>query len=180
MAFIADSELFKLDMKKANTLGEVSQADYLLAEFAERVRKVNNRIHGVYNRMGAATIEKKWYGSLVMQYHKHLPIGILKRYMARGHWNETRGSVSKGMIQSIADIANLNYRKIRVEAGLSEEQENALKAWTYSLTHIHAYLSQLKETIAICPVYDRANAMRNLGDAIGVLGAMATVAALWY
>lgn len=180
MAFTADSDLFKLDIKKANILGEVNQADYLLAEFAERVRKVNNRIHGVYNRMGAATIEKKWYGSLVMQYHKHLPIGILKRYMARGHWNETRGSVSKGMIQSIADIANLNYRKIRVEAGLSEEQENALKAWTYSLTHIHAYLNQLKETIAICPVYDRANAMRNLGDAIGVLGAMATVAALWY
>ena len=180
LAFTPDSDLFKLDVMRANTLGNVSQADYILAEFAERVRKVNNKIHGVYNRMGSAYVERKWYGSLVMQYHKHLPIGIMKRYMARGHWNETRGSVDKGMIQSIADIANLNYRKIRIEAGLSEEQENALKAWTWTLIHIKDYLTQLRETIQVFPTYDKANAMRKLGDAIGVLYTMATFAAMWY
>lgn len=180
MVFVDDSELDKLSKELANATGVVSKANYLLGEFSERVRKTNNKIHGIYNRLGAANIEKKWYGSLIMQYHKHLPMGLLKRYMNRGHWNEVRGSVDKGMVQSIIDIASLNFRKIRVEAGLTETEETALKSWCWTLSHLGAYFSQLKETLAICPAYDRANLLRNLGDAVGVVGAMLTVAALWY
>lgn len=183
MTFVPGSDLEALNQLDclADTVGQsVTKAMYLLGEFSERVRKVNNKIHGVYNRMGAAAIEKKWYGSLVMQYHKHLPIGLLKRYRARGHWDETRGTVEKGMIQSIADIANLNYRKLRVEAGLSEEAENALKGFTFLATNLFDYFTQLRETLEVCPIYDKANALRNLGDAVGVVGAMCTVAAMWY
>lgn len=180
MAFVDGSDLFELDNLMQDNLGEVTIATALLGRFSEKVRKVNNKIHGVYNRIGAAHIESKWYGSIVMQYHKHLPIGLLKRYMSRGHYNETRGTVDKGMVQSVVDVARLNYRKIRVEAGMTEEQVNALEGFTFLLTNLHHYLSQLKETLEIIPSYEKANIMRNLGDAIGVVGAMCIVAALWY
>lgn len=180
MAFIKGSELAELDEQPYDNKADFSKAMALCGEFAEKVRKVNNKIHGVYNRLGSAYIERTWYGSLIMQYHKHLPIGLLKRYMARGHYNETRGTVDKGMVQTIADIAKLNYDKIKIDAGLTETETNALKGFAFLITHIADYVRQLKTTWNIIPAYERANFRRNFGDLAGVLGAMMTVAALWY
>lgn len=180
MRFVPDSELDKLDREMANNVGKVTQAMALVGEFTMKVKKVNNKIHGVYNRQAAAYIESKWWGSLVMQYHKHLPMGVLKRYMARGHWNETRESVDKGMVQSIADVAKLNLRKIRVEAGLTDEEIGAVEGLVYTITHLFDYFSQLKDTLAIIPNYEKANLLRNLGDAVGVVAALSVTAALWY
>ena len=180
LAFKNGSELSELDKKPHEGSAEVSEAMHLLGSFSNKVRKVNNKIHGAYNRQAAAYIERKWWGSLVMQYHKHLPIGILKRYMARGHYNETRGSVDKGMVQSIKDLFRLNWDKIKVDAGLTEEEVNAGKSFTFILAHSFDYLTQLRETLKVIPAYEKANLIRNLGDVIAVLGGMAIVAALWY
>lgn len=180
LAFKEGSELAELDKKPHNGSSEISEAMALIGAFSNKVRKVNNRIHGAYNRQSAAYIERKWWGSLVMQYHKHLPIGILKRYMARGHYNETRGSVDKGMVQSVKDLLRLNWDKIKVDAGLTEEQVNAGKSFTFILAHSFDYLTQLRQTLKVIPPYEKANLIRNLGDVIAVLGGMATVAALWY
>lgn len=180
MQFVPGSQLDLLDKEMSDNVGEVTKAMALIGEFTMKVKKVNNKIHGVYNRQAAAYIERKWYGSLVMQYHKHLPMGVLKRYMARGHWNETRGSVDKGMIQSIADVANLNLRKIRIENGLTDEEVGTLEGFIYTITHLFDYFQQLKETMAIIPNYEKANLLRNTGDAFGVVSALAMTAALWY
>lgn len=180
LAFKDGSELAELDKKPHNGSEDISEAMALLGTFTNKVRKVNNRIHGAYNRDSAAYIERHWWGSLVMQYHKHLPIGILKRYMARGHYNETRGSVDKGMIQTIKDILVLNWDKIKTDAGLTEEEVNAGKSFTFMLAHSFDYLTQLKQTLKVIPAYEKANLIRNLGDAVAVIGAMAMVAALWY
>ena len=180
LAFKEGSELAELDKKPHNGSSEISEAMALIGAFSNKVRKVNNRIHGAYNRQSAAYIEHKWWGSLVMQYHKHLPIGILKRYMARGHYNETRGSVDKGMVQSVKDLLRLNWDKIKVDAGLTEEQVNAGKSFTFILAHSFDYLTQLRQTLKVIPPYEKANLIRNLGDVIAVLGGMAAVAALWY
>jgi len=48
-----------------------------VADFKDKVLSVNKKIHGVYDKIGAAYIEKKWWGSLVMQYHKHLYLQVL-------------------------------------------------------------------------------------------------------
>lgn len=180
MRFVPNSQLDILNRELADNVGKVTKAMAFVGEFTMKVKKVNNKIHGAYNRQAAAYIEKEWYGSLVMQYHKHLPIGVLKRYMARGHWNETRGSVDKGMMQTFADIANLNLRKIRVEAGLTDEEIGALEGFVYTVTHLVDYFTQLKDTLAIIPNYEKANLLRNLGDAVGVVSALCTVAVLWY
>lgn len=180
LAFEEGSKLAELNNIISDNFGDITKATEILAKFAEKTRKVNNKIHGVYNRLGAAHLEKTWYGSLIMQYHKHLPMGLLKRYRNRGYFNEFRGTVEKGLVQTMKDVASLNLEKVRIENGLNTKEEDALKGFIFMITHLHEYVSQLSDTLAIIPNYEKANLMRNAGDAIGVLAAMATVAALWY
>lgn len=179
MGFVANSELDRLDRIKANTLGNVTEAVLLMAKISEKTRHINNKIHGIYNKKEAAYIERKWYGGLIMQYHKHIPMGLLKRYMARGHWNEFRQSVDKGMVQSVMDLTSLNLEKVKKDCNFTDEETNALKSFIFQLTHVHKILGQLKATWEIMPEYDRANIARNLGDLLGVVSALATTAALW-
>lgn len=72
------------------------------AEFANKVIGVNKQIHGIYDKIGAATIESTaWFGSLLMQYHKHIWNGILKHFRVKGYYNETTQSRRKGMYASL-------------------------------------------------------------------------------
>ena len=158
--------------------GKVTAADLIVGQFSERVRKVNNKIHGVYNKKGRAYIENKWYGGLVMQYHKHLPTGILKRYRTRGYYNETRGTVEKGIIASSARLFTLNAEKIAADQGWTKEELRTFKGVQKLLAHSLSYLMQLKVTWNILPEYDRANIRRNLGDLIGVTSGLALVCGL--
>ena len=150
--------------------GAVNKAHALLGRFAERTRKVNNKIHGVYNRMGQAYIERKWYGSLVMQYHKHLPMGILKRYRRRGYFNETRGTVEKGMLESIKDFCSLNTRIMKHDLGWTDEEENAVISLQNIIKGSTEWLMQVRQTLDLMPEYDKANLYRNLLELAGVTG----------
>lgn len=170
MKFKDGSELAKLDEKHVgNDPNNVSEALDVLGRFGERVRKVNNKIHGVYHRLGRADIEKTWVGSLIMQYHKHLPIGLMKRYMARGHWNEFRGSYDKGMVQSISDFFSLNFRSMKAELGLTDDNVTALESARVLFSNIGSYCSSLKTTWHILPESEKSNIRRNLGDFAGVM-----------
>lgn len=177
--FVEGSTFDKLYRTPEFDGSNVNKAYALMGQFTERVRKVNNKIHGVYNKDGRAYIESKWFGSLVMQYHKHLPIGILKHYMRRGHWNEFRENVDKGMLQSVIDLHRLNIEGLRAEEGLTDDQVGALEGFKFLVTHILSYLGELKLTYDIMPEYDKANIRRRLGNYVGVAASMAAVAALW-
>jgi len=158
--------------------GKLDKTQWLMGRFAERVRKVNNKIHGVYNRKGQAWIERKWYGSLIMQYHKHLPIGLLKRYRARGFYSESRGTREKGMLQSITDFLSLNVRKIQADNGWTSDNVTALESLQFWVKHSLDYLGQLRHTMRFLPEHEKANMRRNLGDLVGVTAALCTTVAL--
>lgn len=179
LAFVPNSQL---DILSRNmTSAGVTQAERLLGEFTQRTKLVNNKIHGVYNRLGSAYIEKTWIGSLIMQYHKHLPMGLMKRYMKRGHYNETRGSIDKGMIWSIWDFLKLNVDKIKVEQGLTDANIGAVQSLQMLLSNSMAFLMNMRDTWKFTTDYDRANIRRNLGDLTGVtlavLGALLLIMA---
>lgn len=176
MKFVEGSDLAQLDEAP---YGDITKALDLLGRFSERVRKVNNKIHGVYNRLGSAYIERKWYGSLIMQYHKHLPMGILKRYKTRGFYNETRGTVEKGMVTSVKDFLSLNFDVVKHDMGLSDDEVFTLKGLQNIFQCIGDFLIKLPTTWAIAPEYDKANIKRNLGDAVGVLASLSTSVALF-
>lgn len=96
----------KVGEDKINTIGGLEQ---LIGEFREKVIQVNKKIHGVYDKNGAAKIENTWWGSLVMQYHKHLYTGIMKRWRRKGYYSETRGSNERGAYQTLIDFLGTEF-----------------------------------------------------------------------
>ena len=166
LGYVTGSKLDSLDKIKMSN--GITKAEKLLGDFTERTRLVNNKIHGVYNRLGSAYIEKTWIGSLVMQYHKHLPMGLMKRYAMRGHYNEIRGSVDKGMVASIIDFCSLDIDILRAKNGLTDDNISALQSVQYMFAHGLSFLMNIRETWSFTTDYDKANIKRNLGDLTGV------------
>ena len=72
LAFKEGSILDQLDKDSIAEGKKVSDALRFMAEFKGKVISVNKEIHGNYDKLSAAQIEKNWWGSLVMQYHKHI------------------------------------------------------------------------------------------------------------
>ena len=177
MAYEKGSQLASLSQEFVNNKGK-SKADILLGDFTERVRKVNNKIHGVYNKIGKAYIEREWYGALLMQYHKHLPMGLMKRFRRRGYYNEARGTVEKGYFWSLMDFLSLNVDIVKHDAGWKEDEATAVKALQFHLSHCFNYLANIKATWNMLPAREQENIARNLGDLVGTLVGVATVIAL--
>lgn len=177
----------KLEFKEGSQLDELNQkldamgisyANNIMGRFINRARSVNNKIHGVYNRKGAAWLEKTWYGRLIMQYHKHIPIGLLKRYRVRGLFNETRGTVEKGMYTTLYDFLTMPVDKIKKEQNLTQAQGDVLKAMQNMFTYITHYLGELVTAWKFLPDYERANIRRLLNNTGFLLGTAALMIAL--
>ena len=156
-------------------VNRTTKAYTLCGLFSNRVREVNTKIHGAYHRFGRAWIESKWYGSIIMQYHKHLPIGILKRYRTRGYYNEARASVEKGFLTSIRDFLSLN---VRVAKNLRKDERDALEGVQNICRLALDYCTQLTTTWEYLPDYDKQTIKRNIGDLIGVLAGVMFVIGL--
>lgn len=182
LAFREDSTLDKLsheyisnvevDDDKYDKYRDLTKADAILGKFSERVRKTNNKIHGVYNKIGKAWIEQYAIGGLIMQYHKHLPVGILKRWRSRGYYNETRGTVEKGMYTSVLDFLSLNADKVKVDMGLTDANADAIKGVQFIVKAAFEYLLNVRQTWSILPDREKANIRRNLGDLGGIIGGL--------
>ena len=179
LTFKPDSLMAKMDIPKPN--GEPSDAYTLLGEFKGRVISVNKYIHGVYDKSGRAQIENTFFGSLLMQYHKHLPVGIMKRYRMQGMWSEERGHVSKGMYTSLATFITTPWREFNAkqrERKLNDEEISRLEGIQELFKGIVDFALNLRLNYRLLPEYDRANVRRMRGDCLAILAAIAvTVAA---
>ena len=146
----------------------------MLQEFRRKVISVNKLIHGVYDKYGAARLERKWYGSLVMQYHKHLYPGIMKRYrglLGSGYYNELRGGVAYGSYVSLAKFLSTDFRKLNFKnddgefVGILNSIKNIAQATLDSVTHISLNWATMAE-------WEKRNCRRALGDLAGVAAAL--------
>lgn len=85
-----------------------------LAYFKGKVVSVNKKIHGIYDKLGGAWIESHWaIGSLIMQYHKHIYNGFMKRFRSNGYWNESRMSRERGVYTDIWNFVTTEFKGIR-------------------------------------------------------------------
>lgn len=171
MAFANGSLLEELNTLQENQ--EVSDAYKLLGKFKGRVISVNKKIHGNYGKLDAAKIENEWWGSLVMQYHKHIPTGIAKRYRRKGYFNEERGTVEKGSYVALYDFLTMPIRTIAKRNNLSEGETEALQGIQNIFTYATDYLHYAKLAWNVMPEYERANIKRAIGDIAGTLVAVA-------
>ena len=170
LAFADGSILAELNNnREANS--EVNDAYKILGALKGRIISVNKKIHGVYDRMGSAQLEKYWWGALAMQYHKHIYPGIMKRYRRHGYYNEERGTIEKGCYNALIDFLALPIRKYRQD--MKDNEVEGMEAIQNLFKHITDFCLNVKTHWALLPDYERSNIRRNVGDIVGVLGAVA-------
>ena len=171
LAFKEGSILAELDANSKNK--EVSDAYRFLGEFKGKVISVNKEIHGVYDRLGAAQAEKHWWGSLAMQYHKHIYPGILKHFRRQGYFNEERGAMTIGCGPALLDFLSLPIRKMKAERELNNKQVEALESLQTLFKGYVDLASNFKTNWNILPRYQRAAILRAMGNACGAVAAVA-------
>ena len=174
--FKKDSILNEIDVtRKGET---VSDAYKLIGSFTNRVISVNKKIHGVYDRLGGAQIEKHVWGSLVMQYHKHIYPGLMKHWRRRGYYNEERGTIEKGCYTALKDFITLPLDDARIRARINDEDIDSWKGLQNFVRSSFDYLRNLKTVWQLLPDYERNNVRRNLGDIGSIASAFFTIFAL--
>jgi hypothetical protein len=171
LAFKEGSKLAELDALSADK--EVSDAYKLLGEFKGKVISVNKEIHGVYDKLGAAQLEKHWWGSLVMQYHKHIYPGILKHYRRQGYFNEERGAFTLGCGPALMDFLSMPLDKIKADREINGTQLGALQTLQKLFIGYVDMATNFNTNWNMLPRYQRAAILRAMGNVAGSVSAIA-------
>lgn len=166
MIYAEGSDLAKLHDSTAYK--EISDADKLIGKFRNKVISANGMIHGWYDKYNAAKIENTWWGGIVMQYHKHILPGILKRYRTHGYFNEFRDTVDKGFFTSIIDFIKLDLDLAYNNGDLDDTQHTLLKGLQNIVTFGYKFIMNAKQAYELLPEYDRENIRRSFGDLTGM------------
>ena len=177
-----DGRLGFKDGSILSTLGD--EAYQILGRFKGSVISVNKKIHGVYDKLGAAQIESTWWGGLVMQYHKHIYPGLMKRWRRHGYFNEERASIEKGSYASLVDFLALPIhkakyaRKLKNETGISDAEIERLEGIQNIFKNYVEFAIHVKTYWHIIPENERGNIKRVFADFAGVIGALCLSIAL--
>lgn len=152
----------------------LSNAD--IADFRNKVLTVNHHIHGIYDKIGANTLQQSWWGALLMQFHKHLVPGFQKHFGYRlGHfdgvYNETRETINKGSYVSLAEFITFPVRKY-YELNNSNELEAVRTLQGLAKGYVD-FFGNFVTYYNILPEYDKANLRRCLGEWIAITKAVA-------
>ena len=147
----------------------------------KRAEYVNKKIHGVYDKNGAAQLEKHWYGSLVMQFKKHVFPGIMKRWRTEGYFNEIRGSYEKGSYISVADFLSMEFKdfKTKLNTKTDDGTATALAAIQTTIQCIYDTAANFKFNFELLPKWEQDNIMRATADLCSTMSALLTSFAVY-
>ena len=138
------------------------------AGFVDKVKEVNKKVHGVYDKLGSAKLENEWFGGFVMQYHKHIHPAIKKRYRYNGYYNETLKTVEKGSYYSLYQFLAMPFNSAVDEYRINKDLIGALKNLGKNILSFQTRITQYQ----LLPEYERANIRRNLGDTLALVTAV--------
>lgn len=156
-----------------STNGEINDAYALLGEFKGKVISVNKEIHGVYDRLGAAQLEKYWLGSLVMQYHKHIYPGILKHWRRKGYFNEQTGDNRVGCGPALMDFLTMPIRQYNERHKLLDDKQLEALEGTQNLFAAYVnFAENIRVNWEALPEYQKAAIRRTAGDIFGALSSI--------
>lgn len=146
----------------------------MINDIKNKTVNLNKKIHGVYDKLGAAAIEFTWWGSLVMQYHKHLYPGVMKRFRRRGYYNEQTNTVEMGSYVAFVDFLGKEFKNVVSDAkkqgdgyvGIAVASvQNTFKAVINTITNISTNWNLMSP-------WERNAVKRCLGDLYGILSAL--------
>lgn len=143
-----------------------------VAEFKNFAVSVNKKINGIYDKIGAARIESTWvFGSLAMQYHKHIYMNIMKRYRSNGLWNENRNSRERGYLADLWNFLTLEFRDIKQDSRNDNGDIEITKAIQNFFRDAIATFTNIKYNYALATDAQKANFRRWYGTLLaGVAG----------
>ena len=149
--------------------------------FKSKIFRINNRIHGVYNKIGAANMEKYWWGSLVMQYHKHLYPGFMKRFRTKGFYNETRESIEKGSYITAFNLLFGEYKSVASDTkkGIDNGEYLVMSSVKAIAKASLRTIIDFKYRYDSMNSWEKRNVRRVLGDLAGMAGAFLTAVAIY-
>lgn len=176
LAFKEGSILAELQAKSKDK--EVGDGYMFLGYMKGKVISVNKKIHGVYDKLGATQLEKQWWGSLAMQYHKHIYPGVMKHYRRKGYFNEERGTKEIGCAPALFDFLTTPIRKLRYEKEMSDGQVEVLESLQVLLKGYAEFAMNLQTNWQLMPKWQRASIERAAGDVVGALGGICTALAV--
>ena len=176
LGFKEGSILAELQAKSQDK--EVGDGYMFLGYMKGKVISVNKKIHGVYDKLGAAQLEKQWWGSLAMQYHKHIYPGVIKHYRRKGYFNEERGTKEVGCAPALFDFLTTPIRQLRYEKEMSDGQVEALESLQVLLKGYAEFAMNLQTNWQLMPKWQRASIERAAGDVVGALGGVCTALAV--
>ena len=176
LAFKEGSILAELQAKSKDK--EVGDGYMFLGYMKGKVISVNKKIHGVYDKLGAAQLEKQWWGSLAMQYHKHIYPGVMKHYRRKGYFNEERGTKEIGCAPALFDFLTTPIRKLRYEKEMSDGQVEVLESLQVLLKGYAEFAMNLQTNWQLMPKWQRVSIERAAGDVVGALGGICTALAV--
>ena len=169
----------RLGFKDGSILASLGDEAYqILGRFKGTAISVNKKIHGVYDKLGAAKWESYWWGGIVMQYHKHIYPGIMKRYRRQGYYNEERGTIEKGCYASLKDFLALPLhkqqyiKKLQADTGMSNAELERAQGIQNILRNYVEFATNIRTNWNMIPESERGNIKRALGDFAGVLSAI--------
>ena len=175
LGYKKDGELSRFDV--INEYGQ-NATENAIADFRNRVISVNKKLHGVYDKLGAGQVEKKWFGGLLMQYHKHIYPGILKRWRIKGMYNESRGTIEKGYYTSLIQFLGTPIRDTRNSIKANKEEITAIASIQEMFKNILDFCLNIGVNYDFLPEYEQRNIKRNIGDALGMLSGVLFVMVL--
>ena len=149
--------------------------DDMEAKFKNKVLEVNREIHGVYDKISAAKIEAEWWGSLVMQYHKHLYPGFMKRYRLKGYYNELKNSFEKGSYASAVSLLFNEYKDLNKKVKKNIEDNNTNLVTASIIEFIKATIDTITNfslNWEMLPEWEKNNVRKVYGDLCGIASAM--------
>ena len=186
LAFKKGSLLAELDdmrngeiiTEKDDSFNNPSDAFKFLANFKGRVISVNKKIHGSYDKSGRAKVENTWWGGVLSQFHKHLPIGFSKRYRSKGYFNEERGTREKGSYISIIDFLSIPVKRHQTILNLTDEEAEATIGVQNIIKEYLDFAFHLKIAYNAMPEFEKANVRRALSDFQTMFGSLFACIAL--
>lgn len=147
---------------------EITQSE--LSEFKAKVISVNQKIHGIYSKLGASTIQHFALGRIAMQFKKWMRPQWNRRFgtkFGKSFWNEQRSELDKGMYIStfqflfkpvLDNMSNTGFRQTGKENTFEQAQEafkNVFRDYRKYIHNINVYWNTLNDT-------DKANIKRTL------------------
>ena len=163
MTFVKDSLLDEYNNDNNDSLKA-------LAKIRNRTVSINDKMHGYYRKIIQAQIEKKWWGGLLMQYHKHLYPGMLKRFRVKGIYSEQRGTIEKGYyVSALQFFIGTPIKEIKKLNELTEVQVMSLQGMQNIFRGIYNSIISFKVNYKLLPDYEKQNMLRLFGDIGGLV-----------